>query len=115
MLTFSYFHKVLTVCDRNKRFLDISVGVLGSTNDSRMLKCLSLYWQATTSNQLFDRAFSQEGFSPYVIGDKGYPLYPWLRDLLEVRLSVSEQLYQRKLRKGRCVIENSFGILKQSF
>lgn len=66
------------VVDRHKRFLDVSVGMLGSTNDMRVLRRSSLYHLATTTNQLFNVAYSQEGFSPYLIGDKGYPMYPWL-------------------------------------
>jgi hypothetical protein len=30
-------------------------------------------------------------------------------------MTVAEALYNRKLRKGRCVVENAFGILKQTF
>jgi hypothetical protein len=104
------------VVDRNKKILDVAVGMPGSTNDSRALKCSSLYRQATSSNQLFDAAYSQEGFSPFLIGDKGFPLYPWLltpyRNLPGGRRCVAERLYNRKLRRGCCVIENAFGILK---
>jgi hypothetical protein len=30
-------------------------------------------------------------------------------------LTIAEALYNRKLRKGRCVVENAFNILKQTF
>jgi hypothetical protein len=107
------------VVDRHKRFLDVSIGMPGSTNDVRVLRRSALYRLATTTNQLFNVAYSQEGFSPYLIGDKGYPLYPWLitpyRDLPTGNRSLQEWLFNRKLSTGRCVVENSFGILKQSF
>jgi hypothetical protein len=45
-----YFMQCKVVADRNKLFLDVVVGMLGSTNDSRVLKCSSLYKQATSSN-----------------------------------------------------------------
>jgi hypothetical protein len=107
------------VVDRYKRFLDLSVGMPGSTNDVRVLRWSSLYRLATTTNQLFDIAYSQEGFSPYLIGDKDYPLFPWLitpyRDLPTGNRSLQERLFNRKLSTGRCVVENAFGFLKQSF
>jgi hypothetical protein len=107
------------VVDRHKRFVDLSVGMPGSTNDMRVLRRSSLYHLATTTNQLFDVAYAQHGFSPYLIGDKGYPLYPWLmtpyRDLPIGNRSLQERLFNRKLSTGRCVVENAFGILKQSF
>ena len=32
-----------------------------------------------------------------------------------IRLSVAEALFNKKLRRGQCVVENAFGILKQTF
>jgi hypothetical protein len=64
------------VVDKHKRFIDVFVGMPGNTNDMRVLRRSSLYRLATTTNQLFDVAYAQEGFSPYLIGDKGYPMYP---------------------------------------
>ena len=117
--TGNYSMQCRAVCDKKNCFLNILIGMPRSTNDSKVLKCSSLYRQAITSNQLFDRAFSQEGFNPYVIGDKEYPLYLWLLtpywDLPYGRQFVRKQLHQYKVRKDRCVIENSFGIFKQSF
>lgn len=104
--------------DRDKKFLDISVGMPGSTNDARQLRRSMLYRRATTTN-LFDPADSIEGFTPYLVGDKGYPILPWLitpyRDLPNGRRSVQESLFNRKLSRARSVVENAFGILKQSF
>ena len=105
--------------DRHKRFLDVAVGMLGSTNEVWVLRRSALYWLAITTNQLFDVAYSWEGFSPYLIPGKGYPLYPWLnipyRDLLRRNRSLQERFFNCKLSIGRCVVENAFGILKQSF
>ena len=104
------------VVDSEKRFLNLYVGMPGSTNGSHMLRRSSLHYLASHGN-LLDTAHSVEGFSPYVIGDLGYPLLPLLlvphrgRD----QLSLSEAHFNKKLRKGCCVVENVFGILKQSF
>jgi hypothetical protein len=88
----------------------------GSTNDSRMLRRSSLH-QLGMHNNLFDRQHGVEGFSPFLVGDSGYPLLPWL--MVPHRgpdqLSIAEQLFNRRLRRGRCVVENAFGILKQTF
>lgn len=63
--------------DRKKRFIDVFVGMPGSTNDARQLRRSMLYHKAITTN-LFDAADSIDGFVPYLIGDKEYPLLPWL-------------------------------------
>ena len=81
------------VVDVNKKILNVSVGMPSSTNDSHVLRCSSLYRQASMSNSLFDAAYAQDGFSPFLLGDKGYPLYPRLltpyRDLLGGRQSLA--------------------------
>ena len=65
------------VVDRDRKFIDLSVGMLGSTNDARQLRRLMLYHRATTT-ALFNPAEAVEGFVPYLVGDKGYPILPWL-------------------------------------
>lgn len=104
------------VVDSEKRFIDLYLGMPGSTNDIRVLRRSSLYSLAMHGN-LFDAQYAVDGHSPYLIGDLGYPLLPWLMVPHKVvgNLSVSESLFNKKLRKGRCVVENAFGILKQSF
>ena len=104
------------VVDKHKRFIDVSMGMLRNINDMRVLRHSSLYCLATTTNQLFDVAYAQEGFSPYLIGDKGYLLYPWLItpywNLPTCNRNIQERLFNRKLSTGRYVVENAFGILK---
>lgn len=58
-----------------------------------------------------------DGQTPYLLGDLGYLLLLWLMVLHHGgrNLSVSEKLFNKKLRSGRCVVENTFGILKQCF
>lgn len=102
--------------DLEKRFMDLYIGMSGSTHDSRMLRRSSLYHLANRGD-IFDDRTRVDGFSPYLLSDSGYPLLPWLmvphRD--GGQFSISETLFNRKLRKGHCVVENAFGILKQSF
>lgn len=104
------------VVDSKKRFLDLYIGMPGSTHDMRVLRRSSLYRMALYEN-LFDARFGLEGFSPYLIGDSGYPLMSWLMVPHRVhrRFTVLESLFNRRLRAGRCVVENAFGILKQTW
>ena len=86
------------VVDSEKRFLDLYLGMPGSTNDSRMLRRSSLY-DLAMHNNLFDDQHGSQGFSPYLIGDLGYPLLPWLMvpHHSNIRLSMAESLFNRKL------------------
>jgi hypothetical protein len=61
----------------NKQFLYLCIGMPGSTNDARVLQRSSLYHLAMSKN-LFDAHHGVDGFSPYLLGDSGYPLLPWL-------------------------------------
>jgi hypothetical protein len=44
--------------DKHKRFMDVAVGMHGSTNDVRVLRRSSLYRLATSTNQLFDIVYA---------------------------------------------------------
>ena len=68
-------------------------------------------------SNLFDRHNGMDGFAPYLVGDSRYPLLLWLMVLHRkpTQLSLAEQLFNTRLRKGRCDIDNAFGILKQTF
>ncbi len=61
---------------------------------------------------------SQDGIPPYLLGDKGYPLFMWFitshKEDGEVH-SVLQLLYNHKHKKGRSIVENAFDILKQIF
>ena len=104
------------VVDSQKRFLDLYLGMPGSTNDSRMLRRSSLYHLAIHNN-FFNEEHGMQGFSPFLLGDSGYPLLPWLMVPHHGGgdLSLAKSLFNKKLRKGRCVVENAFGILKSTF
>ena len=63
--------------DSEKRFIDLYLGMPGSTNDAMMLRRSSLYGLAMQQRILGPNQAAR-GFSPYLIGDLGYPLQPWL-------------------------------------
>ena len=104
------------VVNSNKRFLDLFLGIPGSTNDARMLRRSSLYNKAMHGT-LWDAGVSFEGFPPYLLADSGYPLLPWLMVAHrgQGNMSVADTLFNRKLCRGRGIVENAFGILKQTF
>jgi hypothetical protein len=104
------------VVDSDKKFLDLYLGMPGSTHDVRVLKKSSLN-NLAQNEILFDPRLGIDGFLPYLLGDSGYPLLSWLMvpHWLHRRLSVIEAVFNRRLRAGRCVVENAFGILKQTW
>jgi hypothetical protein len=66
---------------------------------------------------VFDSRHAIDGLIPYLLGNRGYPLLPWLMvPHKNVRnLFALETLFNMKLQRGHCVVENAFGILKQTF
>jgi hypothetical protein len=103
------------VVDSRKVFLDLFLGMPGSTNDSRVLRRSSLY-QLAMRGELFPPSLGRDGFPPYLLGDSGYPNLPWLvTPHRGNNLTMLEALYNRKLRRGRGVVENAFGILKMTW
>ena len=65
------------VVDSNNRFLDLFLGMPGSTNDSRVL-CRSTLYHRRMHGSLWDSTLSFQGFSPNLLADSGYPLLPWV-------------------------------------
>ncbi len=80
-----YFYHI--TCDDNivcqvivgdkKLFTDLFVGFFESVNDSKVLGKFGLYVNAQQQG-LFNVNKGQDGFAPYLLGDKGYPLLSWL-------------------------------------
>ena len=102
--------------DSSKHFTDLFIGMPRSTNDAQVLRHSSLYYKVV-HNKLWDPALKFDGFSPFLIGDSGYPLIPCL--IVPNRrlgnLPIVEALLNKKPSRGRGVVENAFGILKQTF
>lgn len=105
------------VVNKRKQFLDVFVGLPGSLNDVRVLRRSGLYnRRARNGNLIKGLPISDEGFPPYLLGDKGYPLLQYIMTPhREGRLTILEQLYNRKHKRGRSVVEHTFGVLKQTF
>jgi hypothetical protein len=106
------------IVDAQKRFTDIFVGLPGSVNDSRILKKSGLHCRVVNGGLINDDLPHTGDIPPYILGDKGYPLLPWLLTPFKDdgrQRTYLESLYQEQHSKGRSVIENAFGILKQTW
>ena len=70
---------------------------------------------------MFDAEVHVEDFPPFLLRYVGYSLKQWLVTLYQDgppqlgHRSVLECLFNKKLSRGRSVVKNAFGILKQSF
>jgi hypothetical protein len=60
---------------------------------------------------------SQNGFFPYLLVGKRYPLLPWIMTLHKEgqQYSILELLYNKKHKCGCLIVESVFGVLKKSF
>ncbi len=80
-----YYHKsgsypivAHVVVDVKMRFTNLYVGLPRSINDFQVLWKSKLYKQAQ-HQRLFNLVRgSEEGFAPYLFGDNGYSLFPWI-------------------------------------
>jgi len=65
------------IVDDKKLFIDLFIGFFENVNDSRVLRNFGLYVNAQQQG-LFNADKGQDGFTTYLLGDKGYPLLSWL-------------------------------------
>jgi hypothetical protein len=85
------------IIDHKKWFLDVFVVLLGSMNDTKVL-CIILNLPEGHVRGSFNEHTSHDDFKSYLIGDKGYPLSPWLMVLqnhTKMQHSVLETLYNK--------------------
>jgi hypothetical protein len=104
--------------DEQKRFTDIFVGHLSNVNDSRVLKKSRLYHRVVTGGLFNDQLHHTVDTPLYLLGDKGYPLLPWLLTPFKDdgrQRTFFQTLYQDHHSRGCSMVENTFGILKQTW
>jgi len=66
------------IVDVRRKFTNLYVGLPRSINDFQVLWKSKLYKQAQ-HQRLFNLVRgSEEGFAPYLFGDNGYSLFPWI-------------------------------------
>jgi hypothetical protein len=106
------------VVDVNKLFTSVYIGLPGSMNDQRVLRRSGLWHQVVQRGLMNADSGFQDGIPPYLLGDKGYPLLNWIivpfKSDGQPR-SLAETYFNRSHRRGRSVVENSFGLLKENW
>lgn len=83
------------------------MGFLGNVNDLRVLHWFGLY-RKVQQNGLFEiEKASQNGFAPYILDDKGYPLISWIITPYkkEGEPFVLELLYNKKHKNGCSILK----------
>ncbi len=79
----------------------------------------NLYRKATHHGFFHFDHGCQNGIYQYIIGDKGYPLLPWLviphKHNIATKLILLEAFYNRHIFRRRVIVENAFKILKRTF
>jgi hypothetical protein len=92
------------------------VGLPSSMNNVQVLRLSSIYPKTTWGN-FFNELDLHKGIKLYVIGNKAYPLLPWMmvpHKQTGVLHSMLETLFNKQFSCAK-VIENNFGILKKIF
>lgn len=113
------FHSLLlqAVCDCDRIFWDVYCGQPGGCADGGAFKLSSLYRSLRHRLILQEPVIDVRGVEvfPYIIGDSAYPIRSYLLKNFKPRnaaLETDKIRFDRSMNKGRVLIENSFGILK---
>jgi hypothetical protein len=106
------------VVDCKKLFTSLFIGLPGSVNDTRVLRRSALWQHVHQRGLMHTDSGCQDVIPPYLLVDKGYPLASWFltpfKEEGEPR-SVVEELYNKRHRRGRSVVENAFGLMKTNW
>lgn len=112
------FHSVILqgVVDGRGQFWSVNAGQGGSLHEARVLRLSPLWDQASRGvfSQLGSKDIGGADVGFYIMGDLAYPLQSWLLKPFhdDGRLTVEQQLYNRRTSKARGVVENAFVRLK---
>ena len=111
----SYSTILQAICDNQTRFMDVYVGVAGSTNDARVFKRSEWFAAAATGKILKKpiREVSGRSIQPYIVGDAAYPLSPFcMKPYPGHNLTAKEREFNKRHSSTRMCVERAFGILK---
>jgi hypothetical protein len=116
--TGAYSMVAQAVVDVKKLFTNIYVGLLGSVNDQRVLRRSGLWQEVVHRGLMSADSGYQDGIPSYLLGDKGYPLLSWIMVPFKDDghpWSLAETYFNKRHRRGRSVVENAFGLLKENW
>ena len=99
----------MAVCSPGKIFTFIQAGFPGSTHDARVFKSCSPYAKMQQDDVSFFPSAAH-----HIVGDSAFPLHKYLMVPFKKTVNLSAALigFNRKLSKGRVIIENSFCFIK---
>jgi len=117
--SYYYYHKTWgyvtqVIVDCSKKIIDLLMGLF---NDTKVL-CKSSLDKNAQLHGLFDHdKIIQNGFPPYLLGDKGHPLISSIMTLFkeEGQHLVLEIQYNEKHKRGCSIVEFFFDIFKKKF
>ncbi|XP_063359895.1 putative nuclease HARBI1 [Cydia amplana] len=97
------------VCDATGRITSVNPNFPGSTHDAAV-------WRSSNVHQHLEGQYLQNQAMEWLLGDKGYPLLPWLMTPHPDPVAESpEARFNRCHAQARGVIEMCFGVLKNKF
>ena len=111
---------LLALVDGDSRFLWVDVGAAGSTSDARIFKHTDLRHKIEGGSMGFPDSESLGIGGPkvnfFLLGDNDFPLMLWLmRPYSSHSMDLKEMVFNYRIRRGRTVVENAFGILMSHF
>ncbi|KAL4721589.1 hypothetical protein ACJJTC_018550 [Scirpophaga incertulas] len=96
---------VQMVCDDQYRIINVNSKFGGANH-------VAFVWQNSELND-YVQALHQSGEMVWLLGDSGYPQRPWLMTpILDSMPESEEDRYNKKHRKARVLIENTFSRIK---
>ena len=108
------FHSIvlLALVDGDSKFLWVDMGAAGSTSDDQIFKHTNL------RHKIEDTSIGIGGpkVNFFILRDDAFPLKLWLmRPYSSCSMDLKEMVFNYRIRWGRTVVENAFGMLTSRF
>ena len=106
--------------DGDYKFLWVDVGAAGSTSDVQIFRHTNLRHKIEEGSIGFpdseSLAIGGQKVNFFLLGDNAFPLMLWLmRPYSSHSMDLKEMVFNYRIRRGRTVVENTFGILTSRF
>lgn len=103
------------VVDHKMKFWDVNIGQPGRVHDSRVLSLSSLFdhMQANDILPQWTEVFEDVNVPLFLLGDKAYPMLPWIvKPYPDRGLNAEQVSFNYRQSQARMVVERAFGRLK---